>query len=114
MGGPLTLNIAEIYLQAHEQTATSTKLHTPKFGNDLLITFIPYRIKNLHQNITFTNGEPMFLDNLLKLNNEKISLVVYRKPTHTGQYLHTVLITKQVVRKMFFWTPGLGRQAPIE
>ena len=50
--------------------------------------FFFHRIKNLHQNITFTNGEPMFLDNLLKLNNEKISLVVYRrKPMHTGQYL---------------------------
>ena len=35
-----------------------------------------------------SNGELAFLDTLLKQNNGKISLLVYRKPTHAGQYLH--------------------------
>ena len=32
--------------------------------------------------------ELVFLDTLLKRNNEEISVLVYRKPTHTDQYLH--------------------------
>ena len=35
-----------------------------------------------------SNGELAFLDTLLKLNNGEISVLVYRKPTHTDQYLH--------------------------
>ena len=75
-----------------------------KFGNDLLMTFILllnvrtwrtffHHINNLHQNIKFTmeeesNGELAFLDTLLKRNNGEISVLVYRKSTHTDQYLH--------------------------
>ena len=33
------------------------------------------------------NGELAFLDTLLKRNNGKISVLVYRKPMHTDQYL---------------------------
>ena len=52
-----------------------------------------HHIDNLHQNIKFntekeSNGELAFLDTLLKQNNGKISVLEYRKPTHTGQYLH--------------------------
>ena len=48
---------------------------------------------HLHQYIKFTmedesNGELAFLDTLLKQNNRKISVLVYRKPAHTDQYLH--------------------------
>ena len=35
-----------------------------------------------------SNGKPALLDTLLKRNNEKISALVYRRPTHTDQYLH--------------------------
>ena len=35
-----------------------------------------------------SNGELAFLDTLLKLSNDEISVLVYRKPTHTDQYLH--------------------------
>ena len=50
-------------------------------------------INNLHQNIKFpteeeSNGELAFLDTLLKRDNGEISVLVYRKPTHTDQYLH--------------------------
>ena len=50
-------------------------------------------INTLHQNIKFTmeeecNEELAFLDILLKRNIEKISVLVYRKNTHTDQYLH--------------------------
>ena len=35
-----------------------------------------------------SNGELAFLDTLLKRNNGEISVLVYRKPTHTDQYLY--------------------------
>ena len=35
-----------------------------------------------------SNGELAFLDTLLKWNNGEISVLVYRKPRHTDQYLH--------------------------
>ena len=35
-----------------------------------------------------SNGELAFLDTLLKGNNGNISVLVYRKSTHTDQYLH--------------------------
>ena len=69
-----------------------------KFANDFLMIFIHKRthlenlfhhINNLHQIINFTleegsNGELAFTDTLLKQNNGKIPVLVYRrKPTHT-------------------------------
>ena len=35
-----------------------------------------------------SNGKLAFIDTLLKQNNGKIALLVYRKPTNTDQYLH--------------------------
>ena len=34
------------------------------------------------------DGELVFLDTLLKQNIGKFSILVYRRPTHTDQYLH--------------------------
>ena len=104
MGSPASSTTAEIYMQAHESTAISTVLHPSKvwerFVDDVysivkrtqLENFF-HHINNLHQNIKFTmeeesNGELAFLDTLLKRNNGEISVLVYRKPTHTDQYLH--------------------------
>ena len=104
MEGPAPATIAEIYMQAYECIAITTALHPPKvwkqFFDDVysiltrahLESFFPH-INNLHQNIKFTmekeiNAEPAFLDTLLKRNNGEISVLVYRRPTHTDQYLH--------------------------
>ena len=35
-----------------------------------------------------SNGELAFFDTLLKRNNGEISILVYKKPTHSDQYLH--------------------------
>ena len=110
MGGPASSATAEIYMQAYECTAITTALHPttalypPKvwerFVDDVysilkrthLENFF-HHINNLHQNIRFTmeeesNGELAFLDTLLKRNNGEISVLVYKKPTRTDQYLH--------------------------
>ena len=104
MGGPASSTTAEIYMQAYERTAITTALHPPKvwerFVDDVYsilkrthLENVFHHINNLHQNIKFTmekesNGELAFLDTLLKRNNGEISVLVYRKPTHTDQYLH--------------------------
>ena len=104
IGGPACSTTAEIYMQAYECTAITMALHPPKVWeqvvNDVysilkhthLENFF-HHINNLHENIKFTmeeesNGELAFLDTLLKRNNGEISVLVYRKPTHTDQYLH--------------------------
>ena len=54
---------------------------------------LSYTRSYIHQNIKFTieegsNGELAFFDTLLKRNNGEISVLVYKKPTHSDQYLH--------------------------
>ena len=91
-------------MQANERTAISAALYPPKvwerFTFDIYCIFkrmhlqnFFHPINNLHQNIKFTieeeiTGELAFFDTLLKRNNGEISVLVYRKPTHTDQYLH--------------------------
>ena len=104
MGSLVSSTTAEIYMHAHERTAISIAIHSPKvwerFVEDIYSILKPmhlenffHHINNLHQNIQFTieeesNGKLAFLDTLLKRNNGEISVMVYRKPTHTDQYLH--------------------------
>ena len=45
-------------------------------------------INDLHQNIEESNGKLAFLETLLKQNNRKFSVLVYRKPMHTDKHLH--------------------------
>ena len=52
-----------------------------------------HHINNRHQKMNFamedeSNGELAFRDTLLKRNNGEISVLVYRKLTHTHQYLN--------------------------
>ena len=104
MGGRASSTTAETYIQAYEHTALTMALHPPKvwerFDDDIYSiikhTYLEnffHHINILHQNIKFsmeeeTNGELAFLDTLLKWNNGEISVLVYRKPRHTDQYLH--------------------------
>ena len=104
MGSPASSSAAEIYVLAYERTAITTALPPPKvwqrFVDDVYSIFKRTHLENffhhiniLHQNIKFTmveesNGELAFLDTLLKRNNGEISVLVYKKATHTDQYLH--------------------------
>ena len=104
MGGPASSTTAEIYMQGYEHTATTTVLHPPKVWErffDEVYSIVKrtyfenffHHKNNLHQNTKFTmeeetNREVAFLDTSLKRNNGEISVLVYRKPTHTDQYLH--------------------------
>ena len=59
-----------------------------------------------------SNGGLAFLDTLLKRNNEKISVLVYRKSTHTDQYIHSALTMKEIATKMLF-PPCLIEHIPL-
>ena len=89
MGGPAYSTAAEIYMQSYKCTAITTALHPPySILKHMHLENIFHHINNLHQNIKFTmeeesNGELAFLDTLLRQNNGKISVLVYRKLTHT-------------------------------
>ena len=97
MGGPASSTTTEIYLQAYERTAITTALHPPKvwepFVDDvysiLTCTHLEIFFASYQQSSSkFTmeeesNGEQEFLETLLKQNNGKISVLIYRKPTHT-------------------------------
>ena len=104
MGDQASSTTVEIYMQASKRTAVTTALHPPKvweqfvdnvysiLKHSYLENFF-HHINSLHQNIKLSmeeeyNGELVFLDTFLKQNNVEISVSVYRKPTHTGQYLH--------------------------
>ena len=81
MGGPVSSNSAEIYMQPHKQTAISTALHLPKVWEQFLVYSILkhthlerffHHIKNFHPKIKFTiekesTGKLAFLDTLLIL-----------------------------------------------
>ena len=59
-----------------------------------------------------SNGELAFLDILLKRNNGEISVLVYRKPTHSDQYPLQPLTAKQVANKVLF-PPCLIEHIPL-
>ena len=100
MGGSASSTTAEINMLAYERTALTTALHPPKvwerFVDDVYSILKRTHLENFSIKSTIfikivsleSNGELAFLDTLLKRNNREISVLVYRKPTHTDQYLH--------------------------
>jgi hypothetical protein len=107
MGSPLSPVIANIYMEDFEERALKNSLLKPKlwlrYVDDILIVwphsnsdlelFLEF-LNNIEPTIQFTyekeeNGSLPFLDVLLTRSpNNTIQTTVYRKPTHTNQYLH--------------------------
>ena len=104
VGGPTSAIVSEIYMQSLETTAIRTADHPPKVWkghvNDVFsivhktyVQEVLEHINNLHPQTQFTNEEENnstlpFLDTLVQRNHDKtISVKIYRKPTHTNQYL---------------------------
>ena len=81
-------------MHAYEQAAISIPLHLLNVWEQCtqLESFF-HHINTLHQNIKFkvekkSDRELAFLSTFLKWNKWKISVLVYKKPVHTDQYLH--------------------------
>ena len=112
VGGPPSSIVAEIYMQATEMTALTTTSHPPKVWEchvDDVFTII--RNSNLHdffQHINSLHPKTKFTMETEQGRNSgnTISVRVYRKPTHTDQYLkftshHLARTKKSVITSLF-------------
>ena len=123
MGGPTSAIVSEIYMQSLETTAITTVDHLPKIWEchvDDVFSIVHKEhlqellehINNLHPQTQFTKEEESscslpFLDTLVQRKHDKSILVkIYRKPTHTNQYLkytsHNPTSAKQSVITALF------------
>ena len=105
MGSPVSPVVANIYMEMFEQQALSTAPHAPRMWKryvddtfcimeaEHVEQFLNY-INNLRTTIKFTmeqekEGSLPFLDTLLtREKGGKVTISIYRKPTHTDRYLH--------------------------
>ena len=105
MGGPTSSVVAELYMQNHDKIALSTFVYPLKayerfvddtfsiIKRELLQPFYDH-LNSIHPNIQYTVEEEIekklaFLDTLLKRKDDgTLSVLVYRKTTHTDQYLN--------------------------
>ena len=123
MGSPASPIVANLYMEHFEQKAISSAPHPPRVWSryvddtwtvqkrDHQEEFFVH-INNQDPNIKFTreleeNRQLAFLDaNTIRQEDGKIHIEVYRKPTHTDQYLnfhshHSVEHKLSVVRTLF-------------
>ena len=105
MGSPVSPIVANLYMEYLEQKALSTAPNPPKFwGRYVDDTFVIHKeankqsflqhINSVDPAIRFTvednkeDGSIPFLDTIVKPEVDgSLSITVYRKPTHTDQYL---------------------------
>ena len=123
MGGPTSAIVSEICMQSLETTAITTADHPPKvwerhvddvfwIAHKIYLQELLEHINNLHPQAQFTKEEENnstlpFLNTLVQRNHNKtISVKIYRKPTHTDQYLkytsHNPTSAKQSVITALF------------
>jgi uncharacterized protein (UPF0335 family) len=106
MGSSLSPVIANIYMEWFESQAIDKALIKPKLwlrylddtfiisnGNDNDLQAFLDHMNNLAPTIKFTmekeeNNKLPFLDVMIQKHRDTIQTSVYRKPTHTGQYLN--------------------------
>ena len=106
MGSPISPIVANIFMENFENRALATSPCTPKiwkrFVDDAFTvikknqkqTFLDH-LNSINNSIQFTSEDPRedgsipFLDMLVIPDGEgRLKTTVYRKPTHTNQYLH--------------------------
>ncbi len=105
MGSPVSPIVANLYMENFEVKALSTATITPdawlRYVDDTFTVLQKYdvsefteHINNIDKNIKFTIEEPennaiAFLDTKVTVRNDgSTKIQVYRKPTHTDQYLN--------------------------
>ena len=119
MGSPISPTVASLYMVEFEAKALSTAPHTPcmwkRFVNDIFVVikavhkdeFLEH-INSIDESIQFTaentkaDGSMPFLDTLvIPQSDGSLMTTVYRRPTHTDQYLqwdsHHAISTKYSV-----------------
>ena len=104
MGSPVSAIVVNLYMEYFEQKALSTASHAPGSGTNMWMTHVIQKeihkqdflqhINSADPAIQFTvednkeDGAIPFLDTIVTAGADgKLSTTVYRKPTHTDQYL---------------------------
>ena len=104
MGSPLSPIVANIYMEHFETKALETAPHAPglskRFVDDTFVFWIQHKeesfqhINAIEEKMQFTaedtraEGSLPFLDTLVTAKGDgSLSTSIYRKPTHTNQYL---------------------------
>ena len=103
MGSPISATVADIVMEYVEETAISTALHPPKwwfrfddshacFKRNLMNEFQSH-LNSMDPYLQFTieldeNQHLPFLDTITARSNGRVTVDIYKKPTHTDKYLH--------------------------
>ena len=103
IGSPSSPPFAELYLQKLEREYIFSKPEPPKLwlrkvDDTFVITkqdpqSMLSELNNIHPQVNFTfeemqNNQMPFLDSLVIREGNSLESKVYKKPTHTGQYIH--------------------------
>ena len=104
MGYPISATVADIVMEYVEEAAISTALHPPqwwfRYVDDShaclkrnLVNEFHSHLNSIDPHLQFTieldqNQRLPFLDTITTRSNGRVTVDIYRKPTHTDKYLH--------------------------
>ena len=103
IGSPSSPPFGELYLQKLEREYIFSKPEPPKLwlrkvDDTFVVTkqdpqIMLSELNNIHPQVNFTfepmvNNQMPFLDCLVIREGNNLEVKVYKKPTHTGQYIH--------------------------
>ncbi|XP_020618403.1 uncharacterized protein LOC110056291 [Orbicella faveolata] len=91
MGSPVSPVVANLCMEIIEEAAITASSTRPKiwkrYIDDSFVTIKKHSVASFHDTLNSIDPKIPFLDTLVSRNNGVITIDVYRKSTHTDQYL---------------------------